>query len=407
MKGLKPGRPGKARWGIPGDGLLPCPKDGKFGTWKLLSFGTSLFSLGSIGVMAPGPGMGTGVTGPGCVLPSCCDILRLTCGVCSFGFGFAECLFLLLLLLNIMVHPCTLHLCISRKWTAEKWIFRAPLSQNVFMQTLHWTRFLPVELTYVIPMSSGNGVLLGLSSIELRRLPESLSISLCSLSLSFSWRVRLRAPLKCSFAASLAGLLFGLGSEPGIPGKGNTGKWFDMRFDIDMVEGGRGIPLDILWGKIGEAWVGTASADEAIEVTGDGCFGGGVEDSTTSLLGDLTTSLSSLFGLSDWVASCKRDSFLTSGLLLPGLVTELSSWLLAILSWKSGRVWSRKGLKERSAKSWMISCCVIVRVSRNMRNCLSMMGSSSFVHIFHRSRGLPLASCNKELWLKWNNVKNV
>lgn len=118
-------------------------------------------------------------------------------------------------------------------------------------------------------------------------------MSLCSLSLNFSCRVRLRAPLKWSFAASF-GLLLALGIVPGKPGKGNIGKWFDIRFDIDMVEGGRGIPLDILLGKIGAAWVGTAAADEAIEMTGDGCFGGGGGDSTSSLFGDLTTSLSSL-----------------------------------------------------------------------------------------------------------------
>lgn len=99
MKGLNPGRPGKARCGIPGDWLLLCPRDGKFGTWKLFSFGMSLLCLGSIGVMDPGE------PGPGCVLPSCCDIRLLTCGVCSLGLGLAECLFLLLLLLNIIVQP--------------------------------------------------------------------------------------------------------------------------------------------------------------------------------------------------------------------------------------------------------------------------------------------------------------
>ena len=30
------------------------------------------------------------------------------------------------------------------RWTAEKWILSAPLSQNVLRQTLHWTRFFPV-----------------------------------------------------------------------------------------------------------------------------------------------------------------------------------------------------------------------------------------------------------------------
>ena len=47
----------------------------------------------------------------------------------------AECRFLLLLLLNIMVQPFTVHRCISRRWTALKWILRAPLSQKVFMHT--------------------------------------------------------------------------------------------------------------------------------------------------------------------------------------------------------------------------------------------------------------------------------
>ena len=56
----------------------------------------------------------------------------------------AECLLRLLLLLNIMLHPGTEHLCISLKCTAEKWILRAPLSQKVFMHTWHWTLFLPV-----------------------------------------------------------------------------------------------------------------------------------------------------------------------------------------------------------------------------------------------------------------------
>jgi len=67
----------------------------------------------------------------------------------------AECLFLLLLLLNIMLHPGTVHLCISRRWTALKWILSAPLSQKVFRQTLHWTLFLPVVgLTKAVPRSS-------------------------------------------------------------------------------------------------------------------------------------------------------------------------------------------------------------------------------------------------------------
>ena len=40
--------------------------------------------------------------------------------------------------------PSTLHACISRKCTAEKCILSAPLSQKVFKQTLHCTRFFPV-----------------------------------------------------------------------------------------------------------------------------------------------------------------------------------------------------------------------------------------------------------------------
>lgn len=43
-----------------------------------------------------------------------------------------------------MLQPSTVHLCISRRCTAEKWIFKAPLSQKVFRQTLHCTRFFPV-----------------------------------------------------------------------------------------------------------------------------------------------------------------------------------------------------------------------------------------------------------------------
>lgn len=82
--------------------------------------------------------------------------------------------------------------------------------------------------------------------------------------------------------------------EPGRPGKGNIGKLFDMRFDIDMVEGGRGIPLDMLRGNMGAPGLGTTAAGGAIELTGDtGCFGGGggdSGDSTTSLLGDFTPS---------------------------------------------------------------------------------------------------------------------
>ena len=110
--------------------------------------------------------------GPGWVRPSFCEILLFTCGVCSFGFGFAECLFLLLLLLNIMLQPCIVHLCISRKCTALKWIFKAPLSQNVFRQTLHWTRFFPVAgLTKVVPRSSWKAAYCRVGSIRSGRLP--------------------------------------------------------------------------------------------------------------------------------------------------------------------------------------------------------------------------------------------
>ena len=81
--------------------------------------------------------------------------MRLMCGVCSLGLGLAEWRLRLRLLLNIMLQPGTVHLCISRRCTAEKWILSAPLSQNVFRHTLHWTRFLPVlGLTKEVPRSS-------------------------------------------------------------------------------------------------------------------------------------------------------------------------------------------------------------------------------------------------------------
>ena len=52
MKGLKPGRPGKAIGLIPEEELLlPWPGAGMFGTGKLFSFVISLFSLGSMGCM--------------------------------------------------------------------------------------------------------------------------------------------------------------------------------------------------------------------------------------------------------------------------------------------------------------------------------------------------------------------
>lgn len=79
----------------------------------------------SSGGSRPGGGMGSraraGSSGNGCAeRPSCADILRLTCGECSFGFGLALCRFLDRRELNIMVHPSTVHLCISRRCTAEK-----------------------------------------------------------------------------------------------------------------------------------------------------------------------------------------------------------------------------------------------------------------------------------------------
>lgn len=76
--------------------------------------------------------------------PSCGLNFRRAFGVCNFGFGFEECLFLDRRELKTMLQPLTVHLCISRKCTALKWIFRAPLSQNVLRQTLHLTLFLPV-----------------------------------------------------------------------------------------------------------------------------------------------------------------------------------------------------------------------------------------------------------------------
>lgn len=56
-----------------------------------------------------------------------------------------------------MLHPSTVHLCISRRWTAEKCIFSAPLSQNVFKHTLHCTLFLPVAgLMNCVPRFRGS-----------------------------------------------------------------------------------------------------------------------------------------------------------------------------------------------------------------------------------------------------------
>lgn len=89
--------------------------------------------------------------------PSCGEIFRRKCGECNLGFGLALCRFRLRRELNIIEHPSTVHLCISRKCTAEKWILSAPLSQNVFKQTLHWTRFLPVAgFMNCVPKFRGN-----------------------------------------------------------------------------------------------------------------------------------------------------------------------------------------------------------------------------------------------------------
>lgn len=79
------------------------------------------------------------------VRPSCGEILRRMCGECSLGFGLALWRFLERRELNTMLQPSTVHLCISRRCTAEKWILRAPLSQKVLKQIEHWTRFFPVD----------------------------------------------------------------------------------------------------------------------------------------------------------------------------------------------------------------------------------------------------------------------
>ena len=65
------------------------------------------------------------------VRPSCGEIFRRRCGECSLGLGLAEWRFRLRLELNIMLHPSTVHLCISRRCTAEKWIFNAPVNQSI------------------------------------------------------------------------------------------------------------------------------------------------------------------------------------------------------------------------------------------------------------------------------------
>ena len=77
-------------------------------------------------------------------------------GLRDLGLGLAEWRLRLRRLLNIMLQPWMVHLCISLRCTALKWILRAPLSQKVFMQTLHCTRFFPVVgLTKGVPRSSG------------------------------------------------------------------------------------------------------------------------------------------------------------------------------------------------------------------------------------------------------------
>merc|ERR1719189_2146981 len=100
-----------------------------------------------------------------------------------------------------------------------------------------------------MPRSSGKlARLLQSMSMELLRLPESLSsLSLSSLICFSDGRpVKLRA---LEFGGSLC-WLSPLGRPLGRPGKGNMGKWLDMRLDMDMEEGGKGMPLARLRGKI-------------------------------------------------------------------------------------------------------------------------------------------------------------
>lgn len=124
------------------------------GDWE--SSGNGLNELSGFN---PPPIMLGGCKSNGCgwaLRPSCGEIFRRKCGECSFGFGLALCRLRERLELNIILHPSTVHLCISRKCTAEKCIFKAPLSQNVFKHTLHWTRFLPVAgLINCVPKFNG------------------------------------------------------------------------------------------------------------------------------------------------------------------------------------------------------------------------------------------------------------
>ena len=77
-----------------------------------------------------------------------------------------------------MLQPSAVHLCISRRCTAEKCILRAPLSQNVLRQTLHCTLFLPVTgLIREVPIFIGfqerfGGVGGPLPSLEFKVMPH-------------------------------------------------------------------------------------------------------------------------------------------------------------------------------------------------------------------------------------------
>lgn len=90
-----------------------------------------------------------------------------------------------------------------------------------------------------------------------------------------------------------------------MPGNGNIGRWLVIRDGMGMEEGGRGMPFDMLLGKIGdmgEALGGKEAIEEATEeVMGDAGFGRGGD----SLLGDLTISLSSGVDLGV-LTVCKR-----------------------------------------------------------------------------------------------------
>ena len=85
--------------------------------------------------------------------------------------------------------------------------------------------------------------------MELRRLPASLSRSSLSRDPALdSGLERFKAPVRCSLGASLVGVTCPGALAPGIPENGNMGKWFDMRFDMDMEEGGRGTPVPTILG---------------------------------------------------------------------------------------------------------------------------------------------------------------